>query len=131
MTLNEFKAQVETPDNKSCYACKFFPDIYFFSDLCKKCDELTGEPLLVTVENSCGYFEKKLTPKEVIEKFNTRILKEKQEKNCSVCKKSSIGENNGGRWFGVCNMVKEAGAFVCETGDNTVCDCFEQREDNQ
>jgi len=130
MTLSEFETQVKTIENKSCFMCRHFNiNETGYSKFCKKCEELTGDLIMVTAENTCSFFEKRITPKEVIERFNVKNLKEKQDKNCRVCNKSETVETDkSGQWFGKCKMVQELGAFIDDTSERIVCDCFEGKQ---
>jgi len=134
MTIEEFIAQIVKTGNENCYICRFYRlPVIDNMNLCSKSEELTGEAILVNAAYKCGYFESKLSVKDVIKKLNVRNLEEKQDNNCSTCRKSVVEETDdrSGKWRGTCLKVKEIGGVVDETNDMIVCDCFEKREDNK
>jgi hypothetical protein len=128
MIYGEFKKQVETIENRSCFMCRHLNNDFSYngySSYCKKCEELTTTYLTVTAENTCGYFERKLSPKEYIEKYNIIGLVKKQDKNCRTCKNGVTSEIYCGKWHGKCKIAQINNAFTDDTDEMIICDLYE------
>jgi len=135
--MKEIRLHIDC-ENTKCGNCSFlYNDLIYKNNYYCRLFEIyigNGNAQEVLRSERClkSDVENKIQPAEIIRRFNVRNLKEKQEKNCRVCKKSVTTDiDSKGRWFGKCKMAQELGALVDDTIEMTVCDCFEQREGNQ